>query len=163
MARPPVPRFPFAALLLATALAGCQRASPAQPEDAATARPASAPTAVAPQPPPPEPPAVDADAPIPGTFTGTLPCAGCPGIEATLRLHADGGYELSERRAGSGDMQVRSGVWFASEDGRAILIADGEDAGDHHIFEWYGDDALKLLATDPPTDPEADHLLQRAE
>ncbi|MGY0619779.1 copper resistance protein NlpE [Lysobacter sp. A378] len=31
-----------------------------------------------------------------GTFSATLPCASCPGIETTLVLNADGSYELSE-------------------------------------------------------------------
>ncbi|MGY1425012.1 copper resistance protein NlpE [Lysobacter sp. A289] len=31
-----------------------------------------------------------------GTFSATLPCASCPGIDTTLVLNADGSYELSE-------------------------------------------------------------------
>lgn len=103
-----------------------------------------------------------------GTFAGTLPCADCAGIETTLRLHADGGYDLIERPAGESEPDVHHGVWFVSDDGRAILIASDADAGDHHIFEWQGEDALRLLAQAPDgggdaAEAEARHLLRRTE
>ncbi len=31
-----------------------------------------------------------------GTYTGTLPCASCPGIETTLTLNSDKTYEIKE-------------------------------------------------------------------
>ncbi|WP_024890704.1 copper resistance protein NlpE N-terminal domain-containing protein [Luteimonas huabeiensis] len=109
--------------------------------------------------------AATAIAQVSGTFAGTLPCADCAGIETTLRLHADGGYDLIERRAGEAEADTHHGVWFVSDDGRAILIASDADAGDHHIFEWQGDDALRLLApaADRAGAGESAHLLRRTE
>ena len=31
-----------------------------------------------------------------GTFSGTLPCADCPGIDATLELNPDGSYKITD-------------------------------------------------------------------
>ncbi|MCD9030951.1 copper resistance protein NlpE [Luteimonas sp. Y-2-2-4F] len=160
--------------LLALCPAACERGRP--PPDAGRAGPAAAAPAAAPA------AAADAEAEAAtgepdaeaagiaqasGTFAGTLPCADCAGIETTLRLHADGGYDLIERPAGEAEPDVHHGVWFVSDDGRAILIASDAGAGDHHIFEWQGEDALRLLAQAPDgageTEAEARHLLRRTE
>lgn len=107
--------------------------------------------------------AIDAAPQPEGVFTGTLPCADCPGIETTLYLHADGGYELVERERGNAPASRRQGVWYSSADGRAILIADDVHGAGHHIFEWYGEDALRLLPGEPQAGWEDTFLLVRAD
>ncbi|MGY0798357.1 copper resistance protein NlpE [Lysobacter sp. A286] len=47
-----------------------------------------------------------------GTFSATLPCASCPGIDTTLVLNADGSYELSETYQDEDGAPVRTdGTW----------------------------------------------------
>jgi uncharacterized lipoprotein NlpE involved in copper resistance len=65
----------LAALLLATALAGCMPRSDAPP-DTHTSRNALDWT---------------------GSYEGVLPCADCPGIQTRLVLHADGRFELERQ------------------------------------------------------------------
>ena len=108
----------------------------------------------------------DPAGPMPeGVFTGTLPCETCDGagtVDATLHLHRHGGFDLVER-AEDGEEAIRHvGTWYASDDGRAILLADEDGHGGHHVFEWHGEDALRL-APDEPVDPDAPLLLVRTD
>lgn len=48
-----------------------------------------------------------------GTYSGTLPCASCPGIETVITLHADGSYRLAQ--------------WYLDED-QTPLERDGRFA-----------------------------------
>jgi uncharacterized lipoprotein NlpE involved in copper resistance len=68
------------ALLVAITLTACK---PPAPAPAATVSTATAPAAQAP-------------ATITGTFSGSLPCADCAGINSTLVLTADGKYQLTD-------------------------------------------------------------------
>lgn len=102
---------------------------------------------------------------VEGIFAGTLPCDGCEemlAVDATLHLRPDGGFELIERQADGGETVEHAGVWYASDDGRAILLADDHGHG-HRVFEWHGDDALRLLPDAPPLDDAEPVLLVRAD
>ncbi|QCO67934.1 copper resistance protein NlpE [Luteimonas yindakuii] len=110
-------------------------------------------------------PAVDPSPPsTEGVFEGALPCDGCDhaqAVDATLHLRPDGGFELIERQADGGETIEHAGVWYASDDGRAILLADDHGHG-HRVFEWQGDDALRLLP-DAPVDDAEPVVLVRAD
>ena len=58
-----------------------------------------------------------------GNFSGTLPCADCPGIDTTLELHADGSFMLmetyQERKVEPGMLE---GTWTAEENGSRIRL-----------------------------------------
>ena len=149
-----------AAALCLSLLAACTREPSAEP---AVAAPALAP---APPAPAANAPADDPDvAPAEGIFAGTLPRDGCEealAVDATLHLRADGGFELIERQTAGGETIEHAGVWYASDDGRAILLADDHGHG-HRVFEWHGDDALRLLPDAPPVDDADPVLLVRAD
>lgn len=149
------------AVLCLSLLAACTREPSAEP--AAAAAPA---LATAPPAPAASAPADDPDVPpAEGIFAGTLPCDGCEealAVDATLHLRADGGFELVERQAAGGETVEHAGVWYASDDGRAILLADDHGHG-HRVFEWHGDDALRLLPDAPPVDDADPVLLVRAD
>ena len=151
-----------AAALCLSLLAACTREPSAEP--AAAAAPA---LATAPPAPAASAPADDPDVPpAEGIFAGTLPCDGCEealAVDATLHLRADGGFELIERQAAGGETIEHAGVWYASDDGRAILLADDHGHGHgHRVFEWQGEDALRLLP-DAPLDDAEPVLLVRAD
>lgn len=101
---------------------------------------------------------------VEGVFSGTLPCDGCEDtlvLDATLHLRADGGFDLVERHTDGEATIEHAGVWYASDDGRAILLADDHGHG-HRVFEWHGEDALRLLP-DAPMDDAEPVLLVRAD
>ncbi len=149
-----------AAALCLSLLAACTREPSAEPAVAAPA------LATAPPAPAANAPADDPDvAPAEGIFAGTLPRDGCEealAVDATLHLRADGGFELIERQTAGGETIEHAGVWYASDDGRAILLADDHGHG-HRVFEWHGDDALRLLPDAPPVDDADPVLLVRAD
>ncbi len=65
-----------------------------------------------------------------GTFTGTLPCADCPGIDETLQLDADGRFELTDvYRARPDSTHVVHGTWSLQAE-RAQLRLDPDNQRD---------------------------------
>ena len=50
---------------------------------------------------------------FPGVFSGTLPCASCPGIDTRLELQADGPYKLTEVYQDEAGPPVFNSVYFA--------------------------------------------------
>jgi copper homeostasis protein (lipoprotein) len=67
------------------------------------------------------------DSLLPGTYTGALPCADCPGIRYTVELRPDRVFflrtEYSERRA-----YDDIGLWARSSDGRTLTLRGGREA-----------------------------------
>lgn len=84
---------------------------------------------------------------LPATFTGTLPCADCPGIDMHLNLLPDGAYLLRESYQ---DREV--GPFF--DIGRYLLSSDGKEVVLHgereapRQFEIVGAGELRLLDID---------------
>ena len=70
-----------------------------------------------------------ASPPLAGSFSGTLPCASCPGIETRLHLTADGIYILQEQYI---DRQTRSidtmGRWLLSSDNEVLALYGSKDS-----------------------------------
>ena len=120
-----------AVALSLTLMAGCKREEPAPDMPA----PASAPAAqissdvvatVNHGSPADAAPGFDAKA-FAGTYGGTLPCAGCPGIDAIIAFDAEGGYTLNEvYQDGTDSAFTTKGTWTVNEDGKTILL-DPED------------------------------------
>ncbi|MCW5568216.1 MAG: copper resistance protein NlpE N-terminal domain-containing protein [Dokdonella sp.] len=80
-----------------------------------------------------------------GTFSGTVPCADCPGIETHLTINADGSFTLAEtyQERDSGDST--SGTWTIDADGRRLLLdPDTKDAADRW-FEIVSKDEVRML------------------
>lgn len=79
-----------------------------------------------------------------GTYTGTLPCADCEGIQTSLTLSADETYSLTTVYMGKGDdtPHRQSGSFTWSEDGGSIAI-DLDKSGVRHYK--VGENALIQL------------------
>lgn len=127
------------ACLVTLALAACGAPEPdagtaAVPADAA----AAAPGAADPELLPPDAPQSADEAPgfdmkgFAGTFTGTLPCASCPGIDTTLVLAADGTYQLTESYLEDPEPAIATEGTWSVEDGEARIRLDpsGKQAED---------------------------------
>ncbi|NBC66777.1 MAG: hypothetical protein GVY07_14115 [Bacteroidetes bacterium] len=67
----------------------------------------------------------DIDLNLPALYTGTLPCADCPGINYQLILEDDGFTELSQYRDRSPAKFEESGSWSASND--TLTLVGQED------------------------------------
>ena len=83
--------------------------------------------------------AADARA-LTGTYSGTLPCADCPGIDETLVLTADGGFVLTDTyRERPGNANVVQGSWSLEEGGRRIRLDPGSKDATDKFYEVDGD------------------------
>lgn len=143
--------------LAALALAACQRETPAPAANDAPAAAAPATdatpvvateTTMAQAGVQPGPGAIDGKA-FAGKFTGTLPCADCPGIDETLELGADGSFSLTdvyrERPQGTSTLQ---GSWSTDADGKRIRLDPGSKAEADRLFAIDDNDTLTLLGAD---------------
>lgn len=132
------------------ALAACQRApdtaAPAAPVDAQSDASVTTPAAS---------PAADADnrTGVPaandlvGTYSATLPCASCPGIDTTLTLEANGRYRLHEVYQGEDRAPVETVGKWEIDDGKLELDPDADGETDRE-FAIDSVDALTLLGED---------------
>jgi copper homeostasis protein (lipoprotein) len=88
-----------------------------------------------------------------GAFSGTLPCADCPGIDARLEIAEGGTFALNERRRGDDASHDTIGTWTIDAAGTHLLLdPDDKDAADRH-FEVVSNDELRAL--DAEGDPVA--------
>jgi copper homeostasis protein (lipoprotein) len=162
------------AALLASSVGACERHPGTTPieRDAATVATAT----------PPEPAVVASEAPVmatagvqpdtsafdakafAGTFTGTLPCADCPGIDEQLVLAADGTFELTDTyRERPGSRQSLQGTWAVESDGRSLRLDPGSKTAQDRLFALDGNDALVPLGADGrPTGAPGDPRLHRS-
>lgn len=138
------------ACLATLALAACQPpADPAEPIAPAEPAPAAAPVAA--EPAPARPPA---DVPFDtkgfaGTFSGTLPCADCPGIDTRLTLDADGTYRLHESyRGGSGRSFDGDGTWTAEDNGKRLRLDPNSKREPDRLFAIASPGRIDALGAD---------------
>ena len=80
-----------------------------------------------------------------GTFTGTLPCADCPGIDTQLVLNADGTYKLHEVYQGKPGNFDGDGTWTAEEDGKRIRLDPNSKSEQDRLFAVTSKDEIESL------------------
>ena len=101
--------------------------------------------------------------PLPSSFTGTLPCADCEGIDTRLDLFPDGAFYLHRvYRGHASDAFDEIGSWrFDAPTGVLAL----SDAGDGPMrFSLVGEDELRLLDRQGRRiESELDYSLRRTE
>jgi len=67
--------------------------------------------------------------PLPATYSGTLPCADCPGIRYALNLFPDHVYYLREEYVGEPTKAFDDiGRWGLSSDGTQLVLQGGREA-----------------------------------
>ena len=155
-------------LVALVALAGCKRETAASPDvgPAAETQPvATTPAEIAPatEPAPEADTALDTRA-FAGNFSGTLPCADCPGIDTTLELHADGSFMLMEtyleRKVEPGMLE---GTWTAEENGSRIRLDPNSKSEQDRLYAVTSHDQITQLGSDgtPPAATGLDFSLRR--
>jgi copper homeostasis protein (lipoprotein) len=157
-------RFPIAALIVASAfaIAGCEPASDASAASEAATPASAAPAAETPQP-------ADAAAKptygvgnFAGVFTGTLPCADCPGIDATLTLKPDGSYASHQAYRERDSSFDDSGVWSVEDAGGKIRLATRGPNPQVRLYAIVSRDELRMLDADgKPIESGLDRSLKR--
>ncbi|MET4727871.1 copper homeostasis protein (lipoprotein) [Lysobacter enzymogenes] len=154
------------ACLATLALSACNKPTEASkapaettpaPETAPAPEPAPAPAAEA------APAAFDAAA-FAGTFSGTLPCADCSGIDTKLALKADGSYAIDESYQGKKDGQFKGdGTWTAEDNGKRVRLDPNSKSDDDRLFEIVSKDEIRMLDTEgKKIDSQLDYSLKRA-
>lgn len=81
----------------------------------------------------------------PASFTGTLPCADCPGIDWQVDLLADGSFQLRQtwQDRGPDNTQDDIGRWTVGSDGKSLVLQGGREAP--VILEIRDGDTLRLM------------------
>ncbi len=154
----------FAGVLLTTlALFGCKKETPAD---------AAAPAAPAAEAAPATDPALAAAATpaefdyraFAGTFSGTLPCADCPGIDTTIVLVGDGTYTLDETHKDKQDGNFKGdGTWTAEDAGTRLRLDPNSKSDEDRLFEIVGKNEIRALGEDgTPAASTLDYSLKRA-
>ena len=81
-----------------------------------------------------------------GSFSGTLPCASCPGIETTIEFKADGYYNLSETYMGENKApQDADGTWTVEEDGKVVRLDPSDRAEPDRVYAIVSNDEITML------------------
>lgn len=135
------------------ALAGCQPKPADTAVDPATAAPEAAPAAVDPglmaEATPSDAVATFDQKGFAGTFSGTLPCTDCPGIDATLTLNPDGTFALAQDRqgGGAGDGPM-DGSWTAEGDDKLIRLDPNSKTAADQLYAITSHDVITLIGSD---------------
>ncbi|KRC38229.1 MULTISPECIES: copper resistance protein NlpE [unclassified Lysobacter] len=139
----------IASAVLSVAIVGCKPKPPAEPAaDAPKAEAAVAPAAVPEAAPPPAAPALDAKA-FAGTFSGTLPCADCPGIDTKIELKADGSYAIDETYQSRKDGNHKGdGTWTAEEAGQRLRLDPNSKTEDDRLYQVVSADEIRVVDKD---------------
>jgi heat shock protein HslJ len=108
------------------------------------------------------PPTQSPIGPLPATFVGVLPCAGCRGRHYQLDLLPNSRFVQSTTDMRGGDnhvIEIAPGMWWISADGRKLTLdAGGDAAGDDMRWYWQVKDARTLRMLDDQGDSIASEL-----
>jgi copper homeostasis protein (lipoprotein) len=98
-----------------------------------------------------------------GTFSGSLPCADCPGIDETLELKPDGSFTLTDvyRDKPSGTHSI-AGSWNSEDKDTRVRLDPNSKGEADRVFAIAGKDALEALGSDgKPLPGPAQRLTRR--
>jgi copper homeostasis protein (lipoprotein) len=140
-------------LVALVVLAGCKRETadtpdvgPADEPQPVATTPAEAAPATEPAPAPET--ALDTRA-FAGNFSGTLPCADCPGIDTALELRADGSFVLTETyRERKVEPRMLDGTWTAEENGSRIRLDPNSKSEQDRLYAVTSRDQITQLGSD---------------
>jgi uncharacterized lipoprotein YbaY/uncharacterized lipoprotein NlpE involved in copper resistance/heat shock protein HslJ len=102
--------------------------------------------------------------PLPASFTGTLPCADCPGIDWQVDLLADGSFQLRQtyQHREPANAHDDIGRWAIGSDQRSLILQGGREAP--VLLEIRNADTLRLMDRDGrPIESDLPYDLARAD
>ena len=99
---------------------------------------------------------------IAGTYSGTLPCADCPGIDETLVLAEDGSFVMTDTyRERPDSANVVQGSWSLEAGGKRVRLDPGSKDAADKVFELDGDGLRMLDGEGKPIDSPLPYRLKR--
>lgn len=102
--------------------------------------------------------------PLPASFTGTLPCADCPGIDYRLNLFADHSFFLRRHYQDSDNGTFDAvGRWARDGEGRLVLRSGGDAPPGSYVVLDDGRALEQLDREGDRIDSELDYRLARTE
>ncbi|MGQ4584085.1 copper resistance protein NlpE N-terminal domain-containing protein [Lysobacter sp. F60174L2] len=98
-----------------------------------------------------------------GTFSGTLPCADCPGIDTTLVLNPDGTYEISEAYQDSDGVVTRmDGTWTVEADDSQVRLDPNSKSEQDRLYAITSNEEITMLDLEGnPAESGLDYSLDR--
>lgn len=135
------------ACLAALALSACNKPTEGTSAPAETPKTAEAAPVAALEPAPAEAPKAGFDvAAFAGSFSGTLPCADCAGIDTKVEFKADGTYAIDESYQGKKDGTAKGdGTWTAEEEGKRLRLDPNSKSDQDRLFEVVSNEEIRLL------------------
>jgi len=99
-----------------------------------------------------------------GTFTGTLPCADCPGIDTRLVLAADGTYTITESYQSRSAPELKGdGTWTAEENNTRLRLDPNSKSDNDRLFAILSNDEIRQLDMEgKPIDSTLPYNLKRS-
>jgi copper homeostasis protein (lipoprotein) len=81
-----------------------------------------------------------------GTFTGTLPCADCPGIGTRIVLAGDGTYAISESYEERSAPELKGdGTWTVEEGNQRLRLDPNSKSDPDRLFAILSHDEIRQL------------------
>ncbi len=98
-----------------------------------------------------------------GSYSGTLPCADCSGIDTHIVFAADGTYQQTDTYQGKKDGQFSShGTWTLSDDGKTVQLVESGADGAKLAYGVTGSTQITALDRDgKPVQSELNYSLTR--
>lgn len=98
-----------------------------------------------------------------GTFSGTLPCADCPGIDTTLVLNPDGTYDITEAYQDSEGVAAKmDGTWTVEADDQQIRLDPNSKSEQDRLYAITSNDEITQLDLEgKPAESGLDYSLDR--
>lgn len=97
-----------------------------------------------------------------GEFTGTLPCADCPGIDTTLTLRNDGSYLLHSAYQERDSAFDDKGVWQVEQEQQRIQLQPENKTDPASYYQIVSKDELKMMDGEgKPVDSPLNYSLKR--
>ncbi|MGH8073215.1 MAG: copper resistance protein NlpE [Lysobacter sp.] len=98
-----------------------------------------------------------------GTFSGTLPCADCPGIDTTLVLNPDGTYDINEAYQDSESVVAKmDGTWTVEADDQQIRLDPNSKSEQDRLYAITSNDEITQLDLEgKPAESGLDYSLDR--
>lgn len=134
----------FAALAASLSLIACSKPAP---EATPAATPAATATAPAETPAATTTNEVTRDGMV-GQFSGTLPCASCPGIDTRLTLAADGSYQLEETYKEQADGHFTSHGQWVMDEYDAIMLTPADSNDNSRVYKAIDANTLRQTGED---------------
>ncbi|GAB2618822.1 copper resistance protein NlpE [Novilysobacter erysipheiresistens] len=98
-----------------------------------------------------------------GTFSGTLPCADCPGIDITLVLNPDGSYDITEvYQDEQGPAMEMDGTWTVEANAQQIRLDPNSKSEQDRLFAITSQQQITQLDLEgKPAESGLDYSLSR--